>query len=166
MLEKPKITHSFASEMQRWKKPQIRILSNKKMRELFHDPSNITSHPVTQGNPDLDCAHIVHRYYPSGPWNHDYLDQNNSLWFNSSRGPSHSFGCCVAVSLVLYGSGSILAVFLRSSGAPAISWCLTLDFIGVLQWLQTVLRDIDCPAPPRQAPHNADEWTCGPAKSN
>lgn len=72
----------------------------------------------------------------------------------------------VAVSLLCFGIGSILAVSLGSSGAPAISWCLTLDFIGLLQWLQAVLRDIDCPAPPRQAPHNADEWTRGPAKSN
>lgn len=81
-------------------------------------------------------------------------------------GSPQSFGCCVAVSLPCFGRGNVLVVFLRCFGAPAISWCLTLDFIGVLQWLQAVLRDIDCPAPPRPAPHNADEWTRGPAKSN
>lgn len=106
-------------------------------------------------------------YDLSGPWSEDIFGQNNHCMCNcvlmDHPSPLRAVLQCPWFAL---GMGSILAVFLRSSGAPAISWCLTLDFIGVLQWLQAVLRDIDCPAPPRQAQHNADEWTCGPAKSN
>ena len=108
-----------------------------------------------------------YKYHLSGHCACGKFSQNNIPGCTIVLRDNHSLlGAVLQCPWFCFGSGSILAVFLRSSGAPAISWCLTLDFIGVLQWLQAVLRDIDCPAPPRQAPHNADEWTRGPAKSN
>lgn len=79
--------------------------------------------------------------------------------------------CFTMASLDMLCVGACVCVLLHGwhylqSRSFTCSWCLTLQSTAMLQWLWPVLGDIDCSAPHRWAPHNADEWTPAPAKSN